>query len=187
MYTYDSHIKPFSKQFKRIRVSKQKISKIEDLVQRIVEEKQKESHHQIDYKSTYKRFYTGLLGEAALEEYLGVEGIIDWSVGASAAYHQPDLKSIGLKVGVKTVEYGLFPVVFKKSYSPQIINISWKKEYVYICGLATPEILQQYQSIDLIKDTRLRARGTKTGFYGFEYLKSFDSIEDLKHLIEKKQ
>ena len=33
----------------------------------------------------------------------GINGIVDWEIGSSFKYHKPDLKSIGLKVGVKTV------------------------------------------------------------------------------------
>jgi len=110
---------------------------------------------------------------------LDVSGIVDWTVGDSKKYHKPDLRGIGLNFGIKTVDYGLFPVIFKTSYSPEIINISWKNRYVYVCGLASIDVLNEYQSIDLIKDTRLRSRGTKTGFYGFEHLEHFTSLQDL--------
>lgn len=186
MYTYATHIEPFSKQFELVKIPPQKRAQIEALAQAIVQQKKKEQHHKIDHKSAFKRFYTGLLGEVALELFLGAEGIVDWTVGDSKAYHQPDLKGLGLGVGVKTVEYGLFPIIFKQNYYPQIINIAWKKEYVYICGVATVEVLNQYQSTTLIKDEYLKKRGTKTAFYGFEQLQSFQSADELQKLINEK-
>ena len=63
---------------------------------------------------------TGLLGELALEYTLGIK-FIDWSIGKSADYHIPDIP--GYKVGIKTVEYGKFPIIFKKNYYPQIICV----------------------------------------------------------------
>ena len=182
-YTYETHVKPFSKHFSLIKFSNAELEKINKFVLAVINEKKKESHHKKDNRSTYKRFFTGTLGELALEKYLGIEGIVDWSVGDSKKYHRPDLNNIGINAGIKTVEYGLFPIIFKKSHSPEIINISWKSKYVYICGLATVDILSNYQSIDLIKDERLRKRGTKTGFYGFEYLQKFEHLEGLKELL----
>ena len=116
----------------------------------------------------------------AIEKFLGVSGIIDWTIGDSKKYHKPDLGGIGIKMGIKTVDYGLFPIIFKQSYSPEIINISWKNKYVYVCGIASVKVLNDYQSVDLIKDTRLRDKGTKTGFCGFEHLKPLNSLDKLK-------
>lgn len=62
----------------------------------------------MDNRSHFKRYYTGTLGEAALEEYLGVEGIVDWTIGNSNDYHKSDLNNIGVREGIKTVEYGRF-------------------------------------------------------------------------------
>ena len=40
------------------------------------------------------------------------------------------------------------------------------KEYIYVCGLATVDVLNKYQSTGLIKNSKLKARNTKTGFMG---------------------
>jgi hypothetical protein len=55
---------------------------------------------------------------------------------------------------------------------------------VYICGVATVDVLNKYQSIELIKNSKLKARGTKTGFYGFNKLKKFSTLEDLKTITK---
>jgi len=187
MITYDTHVKPFGKNFQLVEIDPLTINRIDEFAKSIINEKQKESHHQMDNKAHYKRYYTGTLGEAALEKYLNVTGIIDWSIGHSIKYHQPDLKGIGINAGIKTVDYGLFPVVFKKSFSSEVIMIRWKERFVYICGLATPDIIHKYQSLDLIKDPRLRNRGVKTGFYGFEHLKKFNNIDELKALTQNRK
>lgn len=176
---YESHVKPFADKFIRIKISRENIKKADEFVKELIKAKSKESHHKIDNDSQYKRFFTGTLGELALEQYFGIEGVVDWHIGDSVKYHSPDLENIGLKIGIKSVNYGLFPVIFVNSYYPEIINIVYN-DYVYICGVATKEILNTYQSIDLIKSKKLKARGTKTGFYGFEQLKTFDNLEELK-------
>ena len=48
----------------------------------------------------------------------------------------------------------------------------------YICGLATVEVLNKYQSLDLILSPSLRKRGTKTGFYGFHKLIKPDNVRE---------
>ena len=50
---------------------------------------------------------------------------------------------------------------------------------IFVCGLATSNVLNNYQDDDLILDPNLRARGTKTGFYGFEQLVPIKSLNDL--------
>ena len=183
MYSYSTHIKPFSSTFQLVKLTNKELQKIDNFTKKVILKKENESQHQIDNRSEYKRFFNGTLGEVALEKFLNISGIVDWSIGDSKKYHKPDLSQIGIKVGVKSVDYGLFPVIFKNSYSPEIINIIWKNKYVYVCGLASIEILNEYQSFDLIKDEKLRLKGTKTGFYGFEHLKQFTSINQLKNLI----
>jgi len=180
---YETHVKPFSDNFIRVKIDKVNYIKAENFVKELVVAKSKESHHKVDNDSTYKRFLTGTLGELALEKLLSTEGIVDWGIGDSVKYHSPDLKGIGLKVGVKSVNYGLFPIIFNKSYSPEIINIVYKN-YVYVCGLATVDVLNKYQTIDLVKSSKLKSRGTKTGFYGFDKLKTFSTFDELKKIVK---
>ncbi|MCU5068336.1 hypothetical protein GH839_21525 [Bacillus thuringiensis] len=182
MFTYETHVLPFKNQYKKIIVPEPKIKRIKEFVSELIKIKEKESHHSIDNRSHFKRYYTGTLGEAALEEYLEVDNIIDWTIGNSNHYHKPDLSNIGVKAGIKTVEYGLFPVIFKNSYSSEVIMIKVSDNHIVLCGLATKNILNSYQSDELIKDSYLRQRGTKTGFYGFEYLKTFSKLDELRKM-----
>ena len=171
-YTYETHFEPYVKRFKEIIVPDEKVDRINNLVGNVVKAKASEQHHKVDGNQENKRFYTGFLGEAAVEVLLGRD-VIDWSVGNSRIYNVPDINIDGKKVGVKTVEHGKFPVIFVKNSYPQIICVKTDINRVLICGLASQEILNKYQSSSLIIDPRLRNRGVKTGFYGFEYLKQF--------------
>ena len=140
--------------------------------------KQTEIHHSLDCNNEVKRFSTGIFGEYALEKLLGID-IIDWTVGDSKDYNNPDIP--GYRVGIKTVEYGKFPVIFKIHYYPQMICVLRREQRkVHVCGLATVPVLNRYQDIDLIMSPALKARGTKTGFYGFDYLERINSLSDLE-------
>ncbi len=177
-FSYKEQVINLSDNFIRIKIDDMYAHKISQFVQNLIGFKSSEQHHIIDNNREYKRFYTGFLGEAALEKYLGIS-IIDWSIGNSKNYHTPDIP--GYRVGIKTVEYGKFPIIFKHNTYAQIICIrsTQQKNLIYICGLATPSVLNMYQSDALILDTNLRNRGTKTGFYGFNQLKYSIELSDL--------
>lgn len=178
-FDYDVYVKKYSDNFRRVRIDQGYLQEIKELAEKIVSVKNTESHHKVDHNQEIKRFTTGLMGEAAVEMLLGIK-IIDWTIGDSAGYHHPDIP--GYNVGIKTVEKNKFPVIFKENTYPQIICIRSDKydDLVFVCGLATPDVLNRYQSDELILDYNLRKRGTKTGFWGFEHLSPVTGLADLE-------
>ena len=176
---YEDLVTRYAGNFVAVIVPQEKIEKIRWLVYDIIQKKKNEEHHNIDYGHEAKRFFTGLLGEAAVEQLLGVD-IIDWSAGDSAEYAHPDIKQLG--IGIKTVERNKFPIIFKKNWYGQIICIrsDKRKDAVFVCGLATPEVLNRFQSDLLILSKNLYGRDVKTGFYGFHKLKRITKLEDIQ-------
>ncbi len=172
---YQAYVEPYASSFNRIDVEPAYVARIEAFVGELIRRKSTEAHHRMDHNQEVKRFTTGFLGEAALEQLFGFP-IIDWSIDDSKLYHHPDVP--GYRIGIKTVEFGKFPVIFKKNDYPQIICIRYQN-HVYVCGLATADVLNRYQNDDLIVDPRLRARGTKTGFYGFAHLQPVGCLADI--------
>ena len=181
---YYDCVTKYSDRFKRVLIDPEYVAKIDDFSDQLAKAKEGEAHHIIDGDKAKKRFKTGLLGEAALEKVLGID-IIDWTIGDSADYHTPDIP--GYKVGIKTVEKGKFPVIFKKNYYPQVICIKsdYRDDLVFVCGFASKGTLNLFQDDDLILDPKLKARGTKTGFYGFGNVVPIASLDDLEECIEK--
>lgn len=183
---YENYVKPYSSNFHLINLEQDKVKLIDDFVKKMRVKKKEEYHHLIDNDDFYQRFYTGMLGEIALEKFLGVDNIVNWEVGNSVDFHKNDLSNLNLNVGIKTVKYGQFPIVFKKNYNHEIIMIRWKSRHVYICGLAKKDILNKYQSDDLIINHKLRQRSTKSAFYGFQYLEHFANLEELRSILNLK-
>jgi len=188
----ESNIKLFEEKFEsckryfdEIVIPKHKIIKLEKFVREVIKEKNKEQHHQIDNCNEYKRFYTGMLGELAIEEYLGVT-FVDLSIGNSGKYNRADLKDLGVNIGIKTVEYGKFPVVTKNPTYPEIINIKFACNKVYVCGVATISILKSHQDDNLILSKKLRERNVKTGFDGINCLIPIKNYYDIKKLRKLK-
>ena len=161
-----------------IELSNDDLQQIDEFVKAVIAKKASENHHIIDHGQEYKRFHTGMMGERAIEKLFGVS-FIDWSVGNSNTYNIADLNSLGINVGIKTVELNKFPIIHKVPHRPEMICIKRSENTVILCGLATIDVLKTYQDDDLILSPALRSRGTKTAFYGFEHLIPIRSINDL--------
>lgn len=169
---YKNYVESYSYKYKRIYISDEEQNKILDLATKISIKKQTEQHHQKDNKQEIKRFFTGLIGELALEKALHIP-IIDWSVGDSTKYNYPDIP--GYNIGIKTVEINKFPIIPIKNKYAQIICIYYPEiKAVDICGLATKDILNTYQDERYILSCLLKSRKTKTAFYGFSKLIPLD-------------
>jgi hypothetical protein len=155
---------------------------LDEFVSEVIVKKQNEGHHIRDPFNETKRWKTGVGGELALEKFIG-KSFVDLSVGDSKKYHTPDLHKLGLEVGIKTVEYGKYPLIFKNSRKPEIIIIKITDIKFAILGLANVNILNNYQDDTKILSSALRARGTKSGFIGLHMLKQFSNFDELVKLL----
>ena len=154
---------------------------LDEFVKNIIEKKKEETHHKSDSYNETKRWYTGMGGELALEKFINKK-FVDLSIGNSNDFHVADLSKLGLNIGIKTVELGKYPIIFKKSHKPEIIIIKLDNYKYCILGLATVDILNKYQDDTEILSPSLRARGTKTGFIGLHNLKRFKNFEGLLNI-----
>lgn len=181
---YLKYVAPFAENRPRIILSDTKREKINNLAKRIIAAKVSESHHKIDSFNELKRFTTGLLGESAMEELLGVE-IVDFSVGDSSVFNIADLNKLGYDIGIKTVEVWKFPIIHKNVKRPEIINVLRDEKTVVCFGYASKRVLEAFQSDVYILSPSLRARGTKTGFYGFQHLIPITCLDDVINAYNK--
>lgn len=173
IYRFDEMFQKYRHRFERVVVPHGTFVRIEKFVEHVIREKKNEGHHQTDFGHERKRFMTGFLGEAAIEIFLARDGI-DWTVGKSENYNVPDIVHEGKRLGIKCAEFGHFPVIFKRNDYPQIITIREGKNVVWVCGIASCDVLNRFQNDDLILSPFLKARGTKTAFYGFGHLKPLE-------------
>jgi hypothetical protein len=175
---------PTEHQYPTLRMTSETELKVKNFAKKIAKAKANEPIHQVDNGSEYKRWMTGFSGELAVEALLK-HSFVNWNIGDSADFNVSDLTPLGLNIGIKTVEFGKFPVIHKKSTRPEIIVIKQDLKY-YICGLALVKTLNQYQDDELILSPKLRARNKKSGFYGFDKLIPFRTIEELRSIIRFK-
>lgn len=149
----------------------------------LIEKKATEEQHVIDGDRERERWITGIMGELAMERFLGA-AFIDWSVGESEDYDLPDLAGLNVAAGIKAVEYGKYPVVHRNPHRPEVIVVRDAMTF-HICGLASPEVMRRHADDGLILNANLRAKGTKTGFWGFSELVPFSGLGELQQLSWK--
>ena len=159
--------------------------------------KLKEGRFQMDHDRMTNRALTGFLGEAAVEVLLGTP-VLDRGpdgrivVEDSRKFHAADLSKTGLDVGVKTVEWGKFPVVKRNVKRPQMIGFKMDERTFLIGGYASMKVLREHQSSVYVINDNLRNKRTwdgqieKISFWGFHKLQQVRSLEDLrKHYYTK--
>jgi hypothetical protein len=166
---FDDIVNPLTDKFIVIQFFEDEITHIRNFAKNIPQQKLKEKHYRIDDDSLEKRFFTGFLGELAVNLLLGNLSL-DLTIGDSKDFNVPDLPK--LNIGIKTVEWGKFPIVSKNPRNSEIINIV-KGNTVFVCGIATVDNLKKNSSEDLVLSRKLVQRNVKTGFYGFNELKFF--------------
>lgn len=157
-------------------------TKLDTFIKEMLVKKKSEAHHKSDPFNEAYRLRTGMGGEMALEQFLGKQ-FVDLSIGNSNDYHVPDLSKLGLNVGIKTVERGKYPVIFKHSERPEIIILRLADDTFSILGIALVEDLNFHQDDSYILSPALRSRGTKTAFIGLHKIKKFDNIKELMEII----
>lgn len=183
--SFDSKISPYLDNFVKISFTDEELVPLGKFVDKIVEAKLKEDHYKVDSGSLKKRFYTGFLGEMAIS-LIFEKNTVDWAIGNSKIFNKADLSAIGKNIGIKTVEWGKFPIIHKNPKRPEIINIR-EGNSVYVCGIATIANMESNSSDDLILSDQLRKRNVKTGFFGFEDLKYFPKDRILQRLKNREQ
>ena len=170
-YPYKKYVVPYVNGFSLVNLTDEQLLECKKLAKKraFAKENSNEIHHKKDGGNEFKRNLTGLKAEMAVETLTGID-IVDRTIGNSKYYDVPDITEYN--IGIKAVEYGSYPVIFKSNSYPQIICITSKKDEhtVAVCGLATPQMLNTYQTEELIKSYNLFKKGSKTCFFGFEKL-----------------
>ena len=129
----------------------------------------------------YNEFSREIYGTIAVEKLLKLN-LINWSI-INAKSYKADMNHAGFNVDIITCKYGELPVIEKNIKRSAIITVKKDEKSVWICGFASIKVLQDNQNNHFIKETIYR--DSKTAFVGFDKLKSFTTIEELKNLMQE--
>ena len=171
-------------------ISDEALAKAKILEEGFHAEKPKELQHKKDSHGRERRYSAGPRCEAKCKETYRVLSTFDNSVGDSRFYGDADFKALG--VGVKASQFGSCAMVFQIPKSPEIIMSYTDFGDYYICGLAIPDVMLKYSSIERLNDPtpafKDRPEDCKTGFYGYGHLiplHDYYTIPKLKTLLGK--
>lgn len=150
-----------------------------------------------DNKGIGTRWLTGLVGEYAVSKQLLEWGLIDkmpsfdLEQGLSSTYDTADLIKLGFNLGCKTAGTDRAALVKENETYPEVISVYDKfQKVVYICGIATPDILKRYADLSLVTEEKVRAKAgsvaAKVGFNRFDKLIPFtkQNVERFKVDLE---
>lgn len=180
---YQDDVVPFLNTATVIELTAADVELVREFAKQFQKAKSFEHLHQIDDEQEIKRYMTGFSAELALEKMLGVK-ILDTTLGKSENYNHADLKENGINIGIKCAHYGNYPVVFKKPYNAEIVTVL-RGNKVYVCGVASIQTMLDYADDNLILNAKFRARGVKSGFYGFDQLIPFNNLDELKSICKR--
>lgn len=166
-----------------ITLTQKEVDKINEFCRDMKEKKLEEILYQKDNGSIVSRFSTGFTGEYAANKFLGLN-VMNFEIGYSKKFDKADLGPTGLDCGVKTSEEGKFHVVHKKPLRPELMMVRIDDLTFKVMGLATIQVLKDYQDDSLILSPKLQAKGSKTGFYGYQYIIPIFNLKDLERLCQ---
>lgn len=187
-FDYMANFEKRYKFFQKVYITDTMRNIAKDFSSKIVNEKMKETEYIKDCNKIITRYTTGIIGEMAVLKLLGIDyRNVNIDIGNTKYFQFADLQEFGYNnVGIKTVEYGKAPVVFKNNRDHQIIVVI-KGNYAIVCGIATPRVLDTYSTPELILDKNLRAKGNKVGFYGFNHLFTIRNKKELDSFLNSRQ
>lgn len=127
----------------------------------------------------YENFSNKILGICAIEKLFEIE-LIDWS-NIQPKRFIPKISLPEIDVDVVSCGNGKFPVINKINTKPAIITINMSDDYIWVCGLASAEVLNRFQNDKLVGG--VMNSNLKTAFVGFDELIQIKSVDDLKNAI----
>lgn len=166
-----------------IHLNEQEVNEMRQLAKDIAFQKMQLGYYQQDLAVLVNRYMRGLLGELAVEKWLGIP-VVE-RVADQESHNHPDIQLIGW--GVKSYRSDMPPLIEKKQTYPQIFvrcdnnMIKDKEADCYITGFATPKLMMDNLDDNQVQDWHVKKKGYKSAFTGIDKL--FPITPQLKELI----
>jgi hypothetical protein len=132
----------------------------------------------------YRKTYMQTAGDLVMEQFLGLVNVVKYD----RMFEENRISFLNdvlpnKKIDIVTFDYGLFPMVYKKTYRKTIFICMLNKNDFYICGVGTPQTIDAYSNTDLILSPYFKSKG-KAAFYGFDRLTPLSSdLGDFMRII----
>lgn len=172
-----------------IKIDSYALESIKLLAQEICKAKSSVNYYRFDNNSILTRYTRGLLGELAVETFLGVP-VVE-RIADDQSHNHPDIQSMGW--GVKTFRSKYPPLIERvQTYNQIFVRCDadlakCKTAKCFICGYATPEIMMANLDDSKVMDKKVLQMGYKSAFVGLDKLLPINKEEILKGIKQNGQ
>ena len=171
-----------NRNFKNLSLNYSDIDKVEQIVISALNlNNVKDLRDRFEGLDFFNKFSLKVFGVIALEKTLKTK-FINWDKINPKDY-KATININGKTIIVITCNYGDFPLIDKAYKKPIIFCFKRDKKDIWICGVATKDILDNNQNDSLVKGTVTRNLTNKTTFVGFDKLKMFHDLKELEKII----
>jgi hypothetical protein len=170
--TYENYFIPNIKNFVKITLSEDRRKKLATAIGiKIKATELKRGRKLLDIEiNNFRKTYMQTAGDLVLEQHLRLSNLVNFD-----KIHDENRISFlndilpSKNIDIVTFEYGLFPMVYKKTYRKTIFVCMINKTEFYLCGVAKPETVNGYSRTDLLVSSYFKSQG-RAAFFGFDKL-----------------
>jgi hypothetical protein len=185
-FTYENYFTPNAGKFIKVTLSEGRRKKLATTLGARMKSREQLKGRKLfdDEIKNYKKIYMQTAGDLVLEQHLGLANVVKFDeIFNDRRYSFLNNVLPNKKIDVTTFDYGLFPMVYKKTYRKTIFVCMINKVDFYICGIGSPKLIESFSNTDLLLSNHFKSIG-KSAFYGFEHLVPLSSdLSDFMQLV----
>jgi hypothetical protein len=185
--TYDNYFTPNINKFVKVNLDVDKYNSLSKLILLRIRDRENKIKRKLNENEVkiYKKIYMKTAGDLVLEQLFNLHNIVKFDKIFDEENKISNLNTLIGKniIDVITFDYGLFPMVYKRTYKKTIFICMVNKKEFYVCGIGSPKLIEGYSNSKLLKSDYYRLNG-KTCFYSFDRLTPLsNNLGDFLRLI----
>lgn len=167
-FTFQRCFDPYVENFTKIVLDKEHDTKLATAIGRVINKRKNQRRVEPgnEEQSLYHKLFLQIAGDTVLEQYLDLDFVDYENISLDTTETFINRILPGKNIDIRTFSYGMFPLVYDKTYRKTIFICAMSKKEYYICGIGDKNMINGYCRKDLVISETLRNRG-KSGFYGF--------------------
>jgi hypothetical protein len=171
-FTYENYFTPNLSRFIKVTLNSDRSKKLATTIGTRMKEREISKGRKLfdEEIKNYRKTYMQAAGDSIIEQFLGLTNVVKYD----KIFDENRISFINdvlpnNKIDIVTFDYGLFPMVYKKTYRKTIFICMLNKRDFYICGVGSPQVINAHSKSELIVSSYFKSKG-KAAFYGFDRL-----------------
>lgn len=169
---YSNSFEPYVNKFNKITINQIEKNKLATVIANDINKKQIKLNRKLDDSEilAYKKIYMRIASEIIIAQLYRLHITIDYDKIFDKNYSSIKTLVPNSNINIICFDYGLFPMVYGKTYKTTIFVCMLNKNEFYVCGLGSKDIVNGFSTPDLIKSEYHKNNG-RAAFFGFDRLK----------------